>query len=75
MKLTLRAARINRNLTQKEAAQLLKVSVDTVSNWERGKTYPDALLIKSIEVLYDVSYDQIIFLPQNNALSVNKDTA
>lgn len=67
MKMTLKAARINKNLTQREAAKILNVSVDTVGNWERGKSYPNAHTIKNIEALYGVSYDQIIFLPQNNA--------
>lgn len=67
MVLTLKAARVNKHLTQRAVAQILGVSVDTVGNWERGKTYPDALFLKKLEDLYGVSYDQIIFLPQNNA--------
>jgi putative transcriptional regulator len=67
MELTLKAARVNKHLTQRDVAQILDVSVDTVGNWERGKTYPDALLLKKLEDLYGVSYDQIIFLPRNNA--------
>lgn len=36
MKISLKAARSNRNLTQKQAAVLIGVSEDTISNWERG---------------------------------------
>lgn len=43
MEITMKAARINAGYTQKEAARLLKVSRDTVSNWERGKSYPDVV--------------------------------
>lgn len=76
MKITLKAARINKGLTQETAAIKLGVTKDTVSNWERGKSYPDALNLKSIEKVYEVNYDDIIFLPRKNALSVKRrDTA
>ncbi|URN84010.1 helix-turn-helix domain-containing protein [Acetobacterium wieringae] len=70
VKMTLKAARVNKSLTQLQAAEILGVTEDTVSNWERGKSYPDALMIKKIEKVYGVKYDDIIFLPKNNALSV-----
>ena len=67
MKFTLKALRVNKNLTQTEAAQALSVTRDTISNWENGKTFPSAEKIKEIEKLYDVKYDDIIFLPQHYA--------
>ncbi len=72
MKLSLKAARVNKGLTQKEAAEKIGVTEDTIGNWERGKSYPDALHLKVIEKVYEVSYDDIIFLPRNHALSVRK---
>lgn len=63
MKVTLRAARINAGHTQREAAKLIGVTVDTVGNWERGKSFPDALQIKRIESAYNTHYDDLIFLP------------
>lgn len=48
MQITLRAARMNIPLTQKEAAEHIGVTVDTIGNWERGKSFPDALQIKKI---------------------------
>lgn len=62
---TLKAARINAGLTQKEAAKLLLVSEDTVSNYERGKCFPDVPVIKRIEQAYGIPYDRIIFCPEN----------
>ena len=50
--ITLKAARINAELTQKEAAKRLGVSNKTVCNWEKGKTFPDADMINSICELY-----------------------
>lgn len=73
MPITLRAARVNKGLTQMEAGKLLGVSLYTVQNWEAGKTFPDAMQILKIQDAYDVKYDDLIFLPDSNALSVTKE--
>lgn len=65
MKVSLKAARANANLTQTEAAKRIGVTKDTISNWENGKSFPDALKIRDIERVYNVVYDDIIFLPNN----------
>ena len=65
VKITLKAARTNAGYTQREAAEKIGVTVDTVGNWERGKSYPDALQIKRIESAYNITYDNLIFLPHN----------
>lgn len=65
MPITLKAARVNMNLTQVEAAKKIGVTVDTLSNYERSKSYPDVPIIKKIEEVYGVSYDDLIFLPRN----------
>ena len=61
-KMTLKAARINRNLTAKEAAEKLGISVETLSNWEKGETYPDIPKLNRIETVYQVGYNDLIFL-------------
>lgn len=71
MPMTLRAARVNQGLTRDEAAKLIGVSPYTIGNWEAYKTYPDAMQIIKIQDAYKVSYDDLIFLPQDYALSVN----
>lgn len=63
MQITLKAARMNAFLTQKEAAEKIGVTIDTIGNWERGKSFPNALQIKRIEEVYGVHYDNLIFLP------------
>lgn len=73
MPITLRAARVNKGLTQIEAGKLLGVSLYTVQNWESGKTFPDAMQILKIQDAYDVKYDDLIFLPESNALSVTAE--
>lgn len=62
-KITLRAARTNANLTQKEAAKKIGVSKDTISNWENGITSPSVEKFKQIEKIYGISYDELDFLP------------
>lgn len=64
---TLRTARDRLGLSQKEAAKRLGISDDVLSNYERGKTYPNVLMLKKIEEVYDVKYDQLLFLEKNNA--------
>ena len=61
MSITLKAARVNKGLTQKEAAMALGVAVSTLIQYEAGKTFPDVPVIKKIEDLYNVSYNDINF--------------
>ncbi len=63
----LKAAHINKNLTQREAALLIGVSVDTLANHEKGASFPDVPIIMKIEKVYGLPYSEIIFLLQNNA--------
>lgn len=66
IKITLKAARVNQGLTQKQAAKLLGVSADTVYNYENAKTFPNKKVIEKMEEVYKVSYDNLIFLPKDN---------
>lgn len=63
MKITLKAARTNKGLSQETASKLIGVSVDTLGNYEKGLTFPDVPILKKIEEVYDVEYKNIIFLP------------
>lgn len=63
-KFTLKAARVNAGIKQKQAAKQLKVSNKTLSNWENGKAIPKADKIVLICDLYKMDYNDIIFLPQ-----------
>lgn len=72
-KLTLRAIRVNLGLSLDEASTLIGVSKDTLSNYERGETYPDVPIIKRIEDVYNISYDKINFLVKNTDEIVKKE--
>lgn len=62
MKMNLKAARVNKKISQKEAAMQFGISADTLRNWENGKTYPNAAQIKAIENYYNINYSDINFL-------------
>ena len=65
VKMSLKAARVNAGLSQKEAAEKLGISNVTLSNWENGVSFPDAQQIIKICEVYGVSYDNLNFLPNN----------
>lgn len=66
MAITLKSARVNKGLTQVKAAKLIGITPDTLSNYERGKSYPDVPIIQKMEQVYGVSYSELIFLSINN---------
>lgn len=70
-KFTLKAARVNAGLTQKEAAKKLGVSNRTLSKWENMLALPRADKIEAICELYNAPYDTIIFL-KSNPLKANQ---
>ena len=65
MAITLKGARANKDLSQAAAAEKLGISVDTLSNYERGKSFPDVPIIKRMEDLYGIPYSELIFCPEN----------
>ena len=65
-KISLKAARINAELSQKDAAKALKVSNKTLHRWENGDSSPSAKYIDAICDLYKMSYDDIKFIPINS---------
>ena len=67
MSITMKAARVNRNLNQAEAAKLLGISRKTLQNYEAGISFPDVPVLKRIESLYKVSYSDIIFFTKDDS--------
>lgn len=64
-KITLRAARINAGITQKTAASSIGVSNKTMVKWEKGSAFPDVVQALKLCRLYNISFDDIIFLQDN----------
>lgn len=61
LKLSLKAARVNADMTAEEAAKSIGVTTRTLTNWENGKTYPSTTQIEKIEKTYNVSIANIRF--------------
>ena len=72
MKITLKAARVNANLTQDAVAEKLKKSKNTIVSYEKGRSVPDIETGKALAKLYGVSVDDLIFLPNDCALSTSE---
>ncbi len=52
--------RKQRNLTQKELAEILFVSRTAISKWESGRGYPSIESIKAISDFFSVSIDELL---------------
>lgn len=61
MKITLAAARVNKELTQQQVAEKLGVTKKTVGSWENGKNMPRLEQIQPLCELYGLTYDDIIW--------------
>ena len=59
--MTLKAARVNAGLKQKQVANMLKISNKTLCSWENGNSMPKADKIDALCDLYRVSYNDLIF--------------
>jgi DNA-binding XRE family transcriptional regulator len=69
MKLTLKGARANAGYTQSYVAKHLKISKNTLVNYEKYRTIPDIEMAKRIASLYGISVNDLIFLPSDCTLS------
>lgn len=55
----LKQFRLQKHLTQEQAAEALGISAQTVSRWECGTTLPDVAILPHIARLYDVMIDDL----------------
>lgn len=62
LKITLAAARVNARLTQTDVAKRMKVSKQTIVNWERGKIKPKQAQLFMLSDIYKIPMENI-FLP------------
>lgn len=62
LQITLAAARVNAGMTQEEAAKEMKVSKNTLVNWEKGVSEPSITQGRELAELYKIPLDNI-FLP------------
>lgn len=62
--LHLKAARVNAGLTQKQVAEMLNISKNTVINYEKYRTTPDVETSKTLAALYGLTVNDIIFFAE-----------
>lgn len=68
MKIQLKALRVNADLTQEKAAQLIGVRKETLTNWEKYKTFPKIDVLQKMCEVYGCTLDDV-FIPSSLANS------
>ena len=61
MKIQLKAARVNANLTQEDVAKTLKIGKNSIVNYESYTSVPSVILAKKLAKLYGLQVDDIIW--------------
>ena len=61
MKITLRSARVNANMTQQQVAEALGVTPTVVGQWEKGRQLPRVDKALQLCELYGVTVQDINF--------------
>ena len=61
IRITLKAARVNANLTQQQAAAALGITPKTLLGYEMGKTSPNMRIVQKMESLYGIPAENFIF--------------
>ena len=61
MAIQLKAARVNANLTQEAVSKALKISKNSIINYETYKSRPSVDLAKKFAELYGMKVDDIIW--------------
>lgn len=65
MRVSLKAARVNANLRQIDAAKKTGVAKTTIISWEKGETHPRADQLETLCSLYNAPIDDIILRVNN----------
>lgn len=61
IQISLAAARVNAELTQKQVSTIMNVDRSTVRRWEKGDKIPDYDVSKKLSDIYDMPLDYIFF--------------
>lgn len=56
----LKKYRLQKNLTQEDVAEYLRITPQSVSKWERGESYPDITLLPALANILETSIDLLI---------------
>lgn len=61
IQINLAAARINAGMRQEDVARAMRVSKNTVLNWEKGKVIPSFATIQALSNMYNIPVDNIFY--------------
>ncbi|MDO5339259.1 MAG: helix-turn-helix transcriptional regulator [Eubacteriales bacterium] len=61
LQISLAAARVNAGLTQEEVAKNMKISKNTLVNWEKGTSEPTVTQGLRLSELYNMPLDNIFY--------------
>ena len=59
LKISLAAARVNAELSQREVAKMLEVGTQTILNWEKGKVAIPAFQLERLAEIYQIPIENI----------------
>ena len=62
LSLRIKELRKEKNLTQRQLAELLKTTDDSIFSWEKGRSQPSVDVIRKLCILFDVSADYLLGL-------------
>lgn len=57
--ISIKAARINAELTLEDVSERIGVSKQTIQNWEMGRTEPNLSIFRRLSELYKVPFDRL----------------
>lgn len=70
----LKQARLKKELTQENVANILNVSRTTISNWEIGRSYPDLESVVELSDLYNISLDELLREDEDMVRKLSNDS-
>jgi len=72
LEISLKACRVNANMEQESWAKELGVTLNTISNWERGKTEPTLNQLRKISELSGIPIDYIVMPSDSDKMNTTK---
>ena len=69
----LKELRAEKELTQKQLADLLNTTDDSIFSWEKGRSQPSIEMIRKLCLFFDVSADYLLGLEDETGAKIKTD--